>query len=369
MGGPNWAAVLISAFISAVVTKKFMDLFLAQKSCGIVQKAAVWILYSGFCVYAEGAGRPGDGYLACIRVVLLTVLAFFGYQGKAKQKICLSIFVCTVWFLGESLVERGFANSGIQPWIAESVLSKMGMLVIGYVLEFFLKAQQDGRQSENMKLQKKNQIYEQQLALCIQEARRKEDSMLLIKRFRHDIRKHLVCLKGYLEEDAVQEGKRYIDSLLEQHLGLEQAVSKSGNIIVDALLNDQGRTAIEAGIYFKAAVSIPPGMGFKPGDLCVILGNLLDNGLEAAQNVKEGKKEVYTALNYKKGILSIEVKNTYDGTVLTGKNGKIISSKRDSRNHGLGLEIVRQTAAEYDGEVLTRWDKSLFCVKVMLYEH
>lgn len=369
MGGPNGTAVLITAFISAVVTKKFMDLFFTQKSCGIVQKVAVWMLYSGFCIYAEGVGRPGGGYLACIRAVLLTVLAFFGYQGKAKQKICLSIFVCTVWFFAESLVERSFENPDIQPWMAESVLSKMGMLVIGYVLEIFLKAKPDGRQTENKKLQKKNQIYERQLALCIQEARRKEDSMLAIKQFRHDIRKHLVCLKSYLEEDAVQEGKRYIDNLLEQHLVLEEAVSKSGNIIVDALLNDQGRTAREAGVYFKTAVSIPPEMGFKPGDLCVMLGNLLENGLEAAQNVKEGKREVYTALNYKKGILSIEVKNTYDGTVLTGENGKILSGKKDGRNHGLGLEIVRQTAAEYDGEVLTRWNKSLFCVKVMLYEH
>ncbi|MDR0442057.1 MAG: ATP-binding protein, partial [Treponema sp.] len=108
-------------------------------------------------------------------------------------------------------------------------------------------------------------------------------------------------------------------------------------------------------------------------EMCIILGNLLENAVEAAQPVgaahpvgaaRQSKTDsrIELVVQTQGTHLAIMVKNNYSGE-LTLADGKPVSAKKDS---GFGLRSVRAVAARYDGEVITEWDKETFKTYVML---
>ena len=100
-------------------------------------------------------------------------------------------------------------------------------------------------------------------------------------------------------------------------------------------------------------------MPFKGADICLILGNLLENAVEAARKV-ERNKYIKVRMKYDKNNLLLYIVNNYRGELIT---------KADSENHGVGLASVYRTVAKYHGMVVI--DDSTpekFLVKVVLYE-
>lgn len=108
-------------------------------------------------------------------------------------------------------------------------------------------------------------------------------------------------------------------------------------------------------------------MPFKGADVCLILGNLLENAVEAAQKA-EGKRYIKIHMKYDKNNLLLHIANNYKGNLLRAKDSKLKSTKLDAGNHGVGLPSVYRVATKYHGTVLV--DDSVperFIVKVVLY--
>lgn len=108
-------------------------------------------------------------------------------------------------------------------------------------------------------------------------------------------------------------------------------------------------------------------MGFKGADISLILGNILENAVEAAER-NESNKYVYLRMRFDRGNLIINLENTYKGTLIKGKTKKLITTKSDVENHGIGLESVYRTAEKYDGMIFiddTR--REYFLIRVVLY--
>ena len=96
----------------------------------------------------------------------------------------------------------------------------------------------------------------------------------------------------------------------------------------------------------------------------VILGNLLDNAIEAAQNSKE--KYLGIDIRTKRGLLFITIENSYDGSIQLHKN-EIVTSRKNKESHGIGLKNVKMIVEEQGGEMQVIWVNNRFVVKVMLY--
>jgi sensor histidine kinase regulating citrate/malate metabolism len=129
--------------------------------------------------------------------------------------------------------------------------------------------------------------------------------------WRHDYHNHIQVMKAYLELGKTEEMKRYLDDL---SCDLEKidTVIKTGNLMIDAILNSKIAIASTKGINVNVKATVPQAMKIPDLDLCVILGNLLDNaieGCESLENTDERFVRIY--IREIKGQLYIYVSNSF----------------------------------------------------------
>ena len=104
--------------------------------------------------------------------------------------------------------------------------------------------------------------------------------------WRHDYHSHLQTLKAYLAEEKLAEAREYLDRL-ETDLDEIRPMVESGNVNLDAILNAKLTLALSRGIRVKQRVEVPEKLTVSDIDLCVVIGNLLDNAMEACGKVDD----------------------------------------------------------------------------------
>ena len=179
----------------------------------------------------------------------------------------------------------------------------------------------------------------------------------------HDINKHLMILSKLLETDKNDEAKDYLKNL---HL----TVSKSANFIwtdnefVDMILNSKLSEAKKLGIQI---VINADKINFSNNnyDLCLILGNLLDNAIEACSFV-ENEPWIHISILKNNDVINMNISNSLKNIPIE-KNGIISTSKENSHSHGLGLMSVRQLVEKNEGVFTYNYDKFKFEANVTLF--
>ena len=131
---------------------------------------------------------------------------------------------------------------------------------------------------------------------------------------------------------------------------------------LDALLQYYAYEAERVGVGFTSRIEAPVEQYAKSVDLTVMLGNLLENAVQAAGH---GTGERYVDLRVGKvsGVCMIQVRNSYDG-LIDERNGRFFSTKHD--DGGMGRESVRLTAHRLHGECSVKHDGHVFTVRVSL---
>jgi len=139
--------------------------------------------------------------------------------------------------------------------------------------------------------------------------------------------------------------------------------SSTGNIAFDSIINYKLGIAAKNDISLDINVKIPSELNIESTDITIILGNLLDNAINAVGFTEN--PSIHLAASYQKGRLFITLENTFDGVV--NYKGEQIISRYDEKNRGLGLKSIRKTVERYNGEMnVTHTDKS-FLVTILLY--
>ena len=184
-----------------------------------------------------------------------------------------------------------------------------------------------------------------------------------ISAFRHDSVNHLYALRSMLDASD-QEAGRYIDHLIGKMQNAE-IYSSTGNIAIDSVINYKLGVAKERNIDVRAQIVLPEQMDLEMEDMVAILGNLLDNAIEAAEKAEDGRY-VDIGMYYRAGALFLHVLNSYDGRLLIQK-GEITTRKQEKSLHGIGLKSVKQAVEKYNGTMDIRHTGKEFTVKIMLY--
>ena len=117
----------------------------------------------------------------------------------------------------------------------------------------------------------------------------------------------------------------------------------------------------------ECRIEVPPELFVEGTDLCIILGNLLDNALEAVGNLPVERRLVKLVVRLEKGTLHIMVENPYAGEIMENADGTIKSSKGQGDLHGYGLISVRKTAEKYNGDLVIRHGEGVFRASAILY--
>ena len=105
---------------------------------------------------------------------------------------------------------------------------------------------------------------------------------------------------------------------------------------------------------------------FRSADISILLGNILDNAIEASMQIEEEKRYIKYFMKYEVNTLIITVINAFNGDIIRNRDGKIITNKGDPWNHGIGLESVKKVADRYHGSVVIETKSENFKIKIIL---
>lgn len=223
------------------------------------------------------------------------------------------------------------------------------------------------KMGEQSLVERQNQAYEQEIALCVRQAEEREEAYQQTRTLRHDLKGRLIALDALLEADKIETAKKEIAQMLKLNSLSKHEIAESGNLALDALVNYKYATALAEDIHMECHLEVPSEFFLDDTDLCVILENLLDNALEAVQKLPKGaNKKISLKIQLTKGVILITVENPYEGEIILDSQGKIRSSK--TRDHGIGLLSVKRIAEKYGGTVSILHEDKIFQISVMLLQ-
>lgn len=184
----------------------------------------------------------------------------------------------------------------------------------------------------------------------------------------HDFHNHIGALQQMLANKKYEEAVDYLDALQEPVKGMVNTVWTSDDT-VDYLINSKMATAKECGITFHAEVEVPRNINISGVDFCAIIGNLIDNALDAAkQNERPEDRRISLTIRRIHQMLVIKVENPYTVSI-EEENGEIKTTKKENGLHGWGLKSAKTAAEKYDGMVRTSYENQIFrAVATLSYE-
>jgi len=181
--------------------------------------------------------------------------------------------------------------------------------------------------------------------------------------WRHDYRNHIQTLRTLMEQQNYEKVISYLDNL-GVDLTTVDTVLKTGNIMADAILNSKISLANANNIPVDATASIPVELNITDIDLCVIIGNLLDNAIEASMKLPESSRAIRVYIEMKKNSLYLCFTNLTATDKLTMVNGRYPSTK--SASHGFGLMRVDSIVKKYNGYIKRASEDGAFTTEILL---
>lgn len=181
----------------------------------------------------------------------------------------------------------------------------------------------------------------------------------------HDIKYYLKQIGIYLQEGQDDKIQEVLDSL---QIGIHKEEEKiiCANHFLNILLGDFKRGAEKEKVPTEMFVE----GGFKVEfvqeiDITSLLGNLLDNALEAAKKCKKGKIWVYLYMQNDGEFVVFRIKNTYNGAII--QNGEqFMTTKEEKSFHGIGLRNVNRIVETYSGDIYRNYDGKIFETMIVL---
>lgn len=181
--------------------------------------------------------------------------------------------------------------------------------------------------------------------------------------WRHDYHNHMQKIRAHLALGQISEANQYIDQM-EHELSTIDLKYKTGNHAIDAILNSKLTLAEKNGLKIKCDVHLPGEISIRPIDLCVLLGNLIDNATEACEQLEKEEERflrIYMCIMKQQFYVSVsnatnEIVRRLDRDYITKKRG----------NHGNGLYRIQVIVEKYDGYINRQNEPGVFATEIML---
>ena len=309
------------------------------------------------------------GSLSCI--LLLAGCIFAGYSRlrhriryslrltpqPIKSITLLLLFCCA--FLSVSILKKPFYDHPV--WSDSVKLTFIFLLVIMTLIIICLVIYS----TSDRHFRRLTQRYERQIEKQTEHYSRLSESYFRMRRLRHDLKNMSIGLNDLLEEGKCAEALEMLRSV-QQELSAAAPLFDTGNRIADAIFAEKALRAQSSDIVIEFDGALPT-EGIKPRDLCVILGDTLDNSIEACEKINtDEKKTIKISCICSSGFLFIEITNPVAERVAF-ENGMPVSGRKNSDDvHGIGLYSVELAVSHYHGEMSFACDESEFKITVSL---
>ncbi|MBP2627900.1 MAG: sensor histidine kinase [Firmicutes bacterium] len=211
---------------------------------------------------------------------------------------------------------------------------------------------------------RRHQQIEQQLALQRDHYHNLNSSITKTKAIRHDLRHHLVTISEFLGNKDAVSAQAYLNRLCNSYDD-SSIPTVCRNQSADALICHYLKLAKQEDITFVAKLDLPDDLGIDDLDLCVIIGNCLENAIEACSKIQRAEPRfINIRTTICKGYLVFEIANSFNG--LVQHQGDVFFSSKKGVDHGIGLSSVKTLAAKYHGHCSISLDQGVFKVSVSL---
>lgn len=181
--------------------------------------------------------------------------------------------------------------------------------------------------------------------------------------WRHDYRNHIQVLKGYLAMGDSEAASRYLDAL-EADLNTVDMALKTGNKMTDVILNSKISLARSKGIQVTADAHIPAALSIAETDLCIIVGNLFDNAIEACMALPEEDRMIRVYMEMKNRQLYLSFTNSTALKKQKKAGRRFVSTKGAGR--GYGLARVDAIIDRYQGYLSRNSEDGAFTTEILL---
>ncbi len=211
--------------------------------------------------------------------------------------------------------------------------------------------------TEKLLLEQQNKMYHNQLELI-------QQSVKSTQIVRHDMKNHMIALKNLCLESGCEKVEKYVDSMFLE-VDEVKAFSCSGNFVFDSIVNFKMQLLLNMKVDICIDIQIPETLHIADYDLTVVIGNLMDNAVEALKKCPDSSREFKFKAFYEKGNLIIVIVNSHVGHI-EEKNGEFISTKKNSWDHGIGTKSVKNAVERNQGAVFYEYDECYFKAQVVL---
>ena len=231
------------------------------------------------------------------------------------------------------------------------ILINIFLFYLYHTLTKFYVAQMNEKRLEQMV-----DVYTNQLDVM-------QESQEHIKKLQHDMKHHMIELSAMAQQNSNEDMVRYLANMEKFMLNPSEKVS-TGNREIDGVLNYMLRRADELLDVMDIDIQIPKQLYSKNFNICVILGNLVDNAIR--ESSKSDEKYLSVHVRVQKDVLLILIENSYANKVRK-ETDKFKTSQENIAIHGLGLESVRQVVESCEGDMKIEYTGNRFRVQVLIY--
>lgn len=341
---------------------------------GIVSNTIVFWLAATFTSYDLTTllfPTPIRVQMTLIYLLVCSIFYFTLIQLKTKNKITLPIVFRIVLFLllvsgliaSDKLIDFSISinkNSYIG-YNAYNILGFIGgiylFVLLGCVFLFEILGVYHQKNSElSMKLQ--------EATLQQRHFENIQASMKTLREWKHDYHHHIQIMQALIENQQHSEIKDYLQQLNTNFTKFTNMVS-TGNPTFDAILSSKILIAKTYDISVEYSIFLPEKLSIPQTDLCIVLGNLLDNAIESC-NKPNLQQAPYINITIKKhkDMLYIKIINSSDGIYLYDKNN-LISTKKQ-KNHGYGCKKINEIVENYGGFCNMEPENNSFATTIMI---
>lgn len=208
-------------------------------------------------------------------------------------------------------------------------------------------------------------LMEKQLNMQLVHYNQLAESRAHIREIWHDFKNHVNCMQILYNNNDKESLGEYLRNL--SHVEESNKVIDTGNPVIDALLNNKQAIAVTNGTKFESELMIPSDLSISPADICVILGNALDNAIEACNRIKDSEipKHIQLNMNYRDGYLIIILSNNFEEKLK--RQGTLFKTWKPAPElHGLGMQSIDRTVKQYDGNMKIVVNKGVFRLEIIM---
>ena len=182
-------------------------------------------------------------------------------------------------------------------------------------------------------------------------------------KLRHDMKNHISCAIALAEQTDNMSLINYLKELSDEKLSSVDNYVNAGRNVINAIINSKFELAKKSNIDVRCVIADEM-CNVSDTDIGILLGNLLDNSIEACmKNV--GDSDILLKIWSDAGYYCIELSNTVERDILL-ENPNLITSKKDTRIYGLGLKSVFSIVKKYNGIINFNQKSNRFYVYISL---